>query len=140
MVETEFPIYSRYFGAGLFFGSIRVVVHVSSQSRQLESEHPDVTLARTTANSNSSLQDLPTMTILLDKWFDGDPSNNDYFKTKFEHDPKETQLRFGGDIKGLTNNRTLDYLHGMGIRAIYIAGTPWLNMPWQADSKLEYYP
>lgn len=76
------------------------------------------------------------MTILLDKWFDGDPSNNDYFKTKFEHDPKETQLRFGGDIKGLTNNRTLDYLHGMGIRAIYIAGTPWLNMPWQADSKL----
>lgn len=78
------------------------------------------------------------MTILLDKWFDGDPSNNDFFKTKFEHDAKETQLRFGGDIKGLTNNRTLDYLHGMGIRAIYIAGTPWLNMPWQADSKLHW--
>jgi alpha-1,3-glucan synthase len=77
------------------------------------------------------------MTILLDKWFDGDPSNNDYFKTKFEHDADETQLRFGGDIKGLTNNRTLDYLYGMGIRAIYIAGTPWLNMPWQADSKAQ---
>ncbi|KAI5452972.1 hypothetical protein NCC49_006506 [Naganishia albida] len=84
--------------------------------------------------SPDNWRDLPTMTILLDKWFDGDPSNNDYFKTKFEHDADETQLRFGGDIKGLTNDRTLDYLHGMGIRAIYIAGTPWINMPWQADS------
>jgi hypothetical protein len=27
-------------------------------------------------------------------------------------------------------------LQGMGIRVIFISGTPFLNMLWQADSKL----
>jgi alpha-1,3-glucan synthase len=76
---------------------------------------------------------LPFYTILLDKFADGDPSNNDFFNTTFENDWGELNLRFGGDVKGL--QRRLDYLQGMGIRAIYIAGTPFLNMPWQADSR-----
>lgn len=75
---------------------------------------------------------LPTYTILLDKFADGDPSNNDYFGTMYEYDWRETQLRFGGDLKGLVSK--LDYLYGMGVRVIYIAGTPFLNMLWQADS------
>jgi len=29
---------------------------------------------------------------------------------------------------------SLDYLHGMGIKAIYIAGSPFINLPWTADS------
>ncbi|KIK71072.1 glycosyltransferase family 5 protein [Collybiopsis luxurians FD-317 M1] len=75
---------------------------------------------------------LPVYTILLDKWADGDPSNNDYFGTMYEWDYRETQLRFGGDLKGLVAR--LDYLQGMGIKVIYISGTPFLNMIWQADS------
>ncbi|KAG8962311.1 Cell wall alpha-1,3-glucan synthase ags1 [Tulasnella sp. 419] len=75
---------------------------------------------------------LPTYTILLDKFADGDPSNNDFFKTPFENDYRELNFRYGGDVRGLMTR--LDYLHGMGIGAIYIAGTPFLNMPWQADS------
>ncbi|KAF9053716.1 modular protein with glycoside hydrolase family 13 and glycosyltransferase family 5 domains [Hymenopellis radicata] len=75
---------------------------------------------------------LPVYTILLDKFADGDPSNNDFFGSKYEYDWRETQLRFGGDLKGLVSK--LDYLYGMGIRVIYIAGTPFLNMMWQADS------
>ncbi|KAG8934063.1 Cell wall alpha-1,3-glucan synthase ags1 [Tulasnella sp. 418] len=75
---------------------------------------------------------LPTYTILLDKFADGDPSNNDFFKTPFENDYREVNFRYGGDLKGLETH--LDYLAGMGIGAIYIAGTPFLNMPWQADS------
>ncbi|KAF9069108.1 modular protein with glycoside hydrolase family 13 and glycosyltransferase family 5 domains [Rhodocollybia butyracea] len=75
---------------------------------------------------------LPIYTILLDKWADGDPSNNDFFGTMFEYDYRETQLRFGGDLKGLVSR--LDYLQGMGIKVIYISGTPYLNMLWQADS------
>ncbi|KAL4253159.1 glycosyltransferase group 1 family protein [Abortiporus biennis] len=75
---------------------------------------------------------LPFYTILLDKFADGDPSNNDYFGTMFEYDWRETQLRYGGDLKGLTQR--LDYLQGMGIKAIFISGTPFLNMLWQADS------
>ena len=44
-----------------------------------------------------------------------------------------TQLRHGGDIKGLVTDRSLDYLELMGVKVIYISGTPFLNMPWQAD-------
>jgi len=77
-------------------------------------------------------RELPFYTLLLDKFADGDPSNNDFFNTTFEHDINEVNMRYGGDIRGLY--RHLDYLQGMGIRAIYIAGTPFLNMPWQADS------
>lgn len=75
---------------------------------------------------------LPVYTVLLDKFADGDPSNNDFFGTMFEHDWRETQLRFGGDVRGLQSR--LDYLQGMGIKTIFIAGTAFLNMPWQADS------
>ena len=75
------------------------------------------------------------MTLLLDKWVDGAPELNDFFGLKYEHDYRETQLRAGGDVKGLMSDRSLDYLQGMGYDAIYIAGTFFLNMPWQADSQ-----
>lgn len=75
---------------------------------------------------------LPTYTILLDKFADGDPTNNDFFGTQFEYDYRETQLRYGGDLQGLVSR--LDYLQGMGIKLIFMSGTPFLNMIWQADS------
>ncbi|KKY19706.1 putative alpha-glucan synthase ags2 [Phaeomoniella chlamydospora] len=40
-------------------------------------------------------------------------------------------MRDGGDLQGLLD--TLDYLHGMGIRGIYLAGPPLINQPWGAD-------
>ncbi|KAL2022124.1 hypothetical protein VTK56DRAFT_5953 [Thermocarpiscus australiensis] len=43
-----------------------------------------------------------------------------------------TQLRFGGDLEGLRDS--LDYIAGMGIKCIYIAGSPFINLPWGADS------
>ncbi|KAF8163338.1 modular protein with glycoside hydrolase family 13 and glycosyltransferase family 5 domains [Crassisporium funariophilum] len=75
---------------------------------------------------------LPTYTILMDKFADGDPTNNDFFGSVYESDYRETQLRYGGDLKGLVAR--LDYLHGMGVRIIFMSGTPFLNMLWQADS------
>jgi len=75
---------------------------------------------------------IPYYTILMDKFADGDPTNNDYFQTEFEWDWRETNLRFGGDLAGLESK--LDYLAGMGIKAIFASGTPWINMLWQADS------
>jgi alpha-1,3-glucan synthase len=83
--------------------------------------------------SPANWRSLPVYTILLDKFADGDPSNNDFFGTPFENDWRETQLRFGGDLKGLVAK--LDYLAGMGIKVIFISGTPFLNMLWQADSQ-----
>ncbi|KAA1078201.1 Cell wall alpha-1,3-glucan synthase ags1 [Puccinia graminis f. sp. tritici] len=76
---------------------------------------------------------LPTYTVLLDKFVDGDPTNNDYFNTQWEWDSKANQLRHGGDISGFAQDRVLDYIYGMGYRCIFFAGTPWINMPWQAD-------
>ncbi|KAF8212206.1 glycoside hydrolase family 13 and glycosyltransferase family 5 protein [Mycena galopus ATCC 62051] len=75
---------------------------------------------------------LPVYTILLDKFADGDPSNNDFFGSMYESDYRETQLRYGGDLAGLVSK--LDYIYGMGVRIIFISGTPFLNMLWQADS------
>ncbi|KIY43381.1 glycoside hydrolase family 13 and glycosyltransferase family 5 protein [Fistulina hepatica ATCC 64428] len=77
-------------------------------------------------------RDLPVYTILMDKFADGDPSNNNFFGTMYENDWRETQLRFGGDLRGLLAR--LDYIKGMGVRVIFVAGTPFLNMIWQADS------
>ena len=75
---------------------------------------------------------IPYYTILMDKFADGDPTNNDFFGTEFEWDWRETNFRFGGDLAGLESK--LDYLAGMGIKAIFASGTPWINMLWQADS------
>lgn len=50
----------------------------------------------------------------------------------FEHDLLQTSLRHGGDVKGLEDS--LDYLQGMGIKALYIAGSIMINQPWGADA------
>ncbi|EPY53741.1 alpha-1,3-glucan synthase Mok13 [Schizosaccharomyces cryophilus OY26] len=74
---------------------------------------------------------VPFYTIILDKWKDGDPTNNEANNTVYEYDIRETGFRSGGDIVGL--KESLDYLVSMGIKVIYIAGTPFLNQPWGAD-------
>ncbi|CAB90796.2 cell wall alpha-1,3-glucan synthase Mok11 [Schizosaccharomyces pombe] len=73
----------------------------------------------------------PIYTIAIDKWVDGDPTNNDFSGTRFEYDIYETEFRNGGDIIGV--RQSLDYLQGMGVKAVYFAGTPFVNMPWGAD-------
>ncbi|EPX70779.1 alpha-1,3-glucan synthase Mok11 [Schizosaccharomyces octosporus yFS286] len=73
----------------------------------------------------------PIYTIALDKWVDGDPTNNDINGTRFEYDMLETEFRNGGDIIGV--KKTLDYLQGMGVKGVYLAGTPFVNLPWGAD-------
>ncbi|EPX71067.1 alpha-1,3-glucan synthase Mok13 [Schizosaccharomyces octosporus yFS286] len=74
---------------------------------------------------------VPFYTIILDKWKDGDPTNNEANNTVYEYDIRETGFRSGGDIVGLKDS--LDYLISIGIKVIYIAGTPFLNQPWGAD-------
>jgi len=95
---------------------------------EYDSERPNSTYTPSPRNWRS----LPTYTILMDKFADGDPTNNDFFKSPFEWDWRETQLRSGGDLKGL--EAKLDYLQGMGVKVIFMSGTPFLNMLWQADS------
>jgi alpha-1,3-glucan synthase len=56
----------------------------------------------------------PFYTLFLDRFVNGDPSNDDANATAFEHDPLSNQFRHGGDIAGLVD--TLDYIQGMGIK------------------------
>ena len=68
---------------------------------------------------------------MLDRFVNGDPSNDDANGTAWEQDINGRQLRHGGDIKGLQD--TLDYVAGMGIKGIYLAGSALINEPWGAD-------
>lgn len=61
----------------------------------------------------------PFYTITLDRFVDGDPTNNEANETAFEHNWMTNQFRFGGDARGLQND--LDYVQGMGIKVcLYI--------------------
>jgi alpha-1,3-glucan synthase len=57
---------------------------------------------------------MPFYTITLDRFANGDPTNDEANATQWEHDATSNQFRFGGDIKGLLGS--LDYLQGMGIK------------------------
>ncbi len=56
----------------------------------------------------------PFYTLFLDRFVNGDPSNDNINGTAYEHDTNSNQMRHGGDLEGLVD--TLDYLHGMGIK------------------------
>ena len=57
---------------------------------------------------------VPFYTVLLDRFVNGNPTNDDANGTQYEQDVSQTTLRHGGDIKGLQDS--LDYLQGMGIK------------------------
>lgn len=75
---------------------------------------------------------MPFYSFFLDRFVNGDPTNDNANGTAWEHDYLGTQLRHGGDLRGLVDS--LDYLHGLGIRGLYIAGSLMLNFPWESDS------
>ncbi|KAI8924847.1 hypothetical protein BC831DRAFT_427395 [Entophlyctis helioformis] len=72
----------------------------------------------------------PFYTIMPDRYADGDPTNNDVLGTPWEWDPRQTNFRHGGDVRGMASR--LDYIQRMGIRGVYIAGTPFLNFAWDS--------
>lgn len=56
----------------------------------------------------------PFYTLFIDRYVNGDPSNDDVNGTVYERDPQSNQLRHGGDLVGLVDS--LDYIQGMGIK------------------------
>lgn len=103
-------------------------------NKNVTAEHPlDYWGERDSKNYTKSPESwrFPFYTLFLDRFVNGDPTNDNVNGTLYEHDPNSNQLRHGGDIQGLVDS--LDYIQGMGIKAIYIAGSPFMNMPWGAD-------
>ena len=69
---------------------------------------------------------MPMYTLMLDRFANGDPTNDDANGTQYEHDLGQTQLRHGGDVSGLKDS--LDYLQGMGIKVSgSLVGSCWLQ-------------
>lgn len=56
----------------------------------------------------------PFYTLFLDRFVNGDPTNDNINQTLFEHDLDSNQMRHGGDAVGLVD--TLDYIQGMGVK------------------------
>lgn len=73
----------------------------------------------------------PFYTIQLDRFVNGDPYNDNINGTYFEHDINSNQMRHGGDVQGLLDS--LDYLQGMGIKGLFLAGSIFMNLPWNYD-------
>jgi alpha-1,3-glucan synthase len=69
----------------------------------------------------------PFYTLFLDRFVNGDPTNDNANGTLFEQDPLSTQFRHGGDLAGLLD--TLDYIQGMGIKAstTIAPATTWMH-------------
>lgn len=56
----------------------------------------------------------PFYTLFLDRFVNGDPTNDNINGTLFEHDLNSNQMRHGGDLQGFIDS--LDYLQGMGVK------------------------
>lgn len=56
----------------------------------------------------------PFYTVFMDRFVNGDPTNDNLNGTVFETDMMSTQMRNGGDLQGLVDS--LDYIAGMGIK------------------------
>lgn len=67
----------------------------------------------------------PFYTVMLDRWVNGDPSNDNANGTLFEQDIWSTQLRHGGDVQGLVDS--LDYIQGMGIKVLAVDPQSYLH-------------
>lgn len=77
---------------------------------------------------------MPFYSLFLDRFVNGDPSNDNSNGTAFEVDMLSTQLRAGGDISGLVD--TLDYLQGMGIKVSNaLADCTGGNSPFRSDRR-----
>ncbi|HEX8116360.1 MAG TPA: alpha-amylase family glycosyl hydrolase, partial [Pyrinomonadaceae bacterium] len=59
--------------------------------------------------------------IVTDRFFDGDPSNNDPPQSAGLYDPARANWRlyWGGDLEGV--RQKLDYLAGLGVTAVWIS-------------------
>jgi alpha-1,3-glucan synthase len=66
---------------------------------------------------------MPVYTLFLDKFANGDPSNDNANGTVYEQDLTSNQLRHGGDLQGLVDS--LDYIQGMGIKVRLPGVVPW---------------
>jgi glycosidase len=72
--------------------------------------------------------------LMIDRFDDGDPGNND--QGRGEYDPADGRKFSGGDLAGV--RRRLDYIRGLGATAIWIT-PPVANQWWSPKSQFGGY-
>lgn len=87
---------------------------------------------RTEAPRNPHWPDKVIYFLMVDRFANGDPSNDRQTKSGIESGPKESQYS-GGDLQGLLQH--LEYIKGMGVDAIWIT-PPVANQWW--DGTVDY--
>ena len=80
---------------------------------------------------------MPFYDLEVDRFVDGDPTNNEANGTVFEHSWMSNQFRFGGDVKGLQDN--MDYLQGMGIKVDHLLRLARCSTLTDADYRFSIY-
>lgn len=75
--------------------------------------------------------------VLTDRFYDGDPSNNNSYHRKRMSGDADVATFHGGDIKGLTEK--LDYLDKLGVNAIWITA-PYEQMHGWTGGKNDAFP
>jgi alpha-1,3-glucan synthase len=83
---------------------------------------------------------VPFYSMFLDRFVNGDPTNDNINGSVYEHDLHSNQMRHGGDIVGLVD--TLDYIQGMGIKVHRVASRDVTNHADRVDLsyRLSIYP
>ena len=77
--------------------------------------------------------------VLMDRFEDGDPSNNDHGFG--EYDPTLPSHFSGGDLKGVADR--LDYIQALGATAVWVSpvfANQWWSTPYQAAGWHGYWP
>ncbi|KAK5936986.1 hypothetical protein PMZ80_010735 [Knufia obscura] len=119
------------FTQALRYAQEHVGYNLNENETAVEPKHYNGIWANHTFQPSPSNWRFPFYVLTLDRFIDGDPTNNEANGTVFEHDWMSNQFRFGGDAAGVLDN--LDYIQGMGLKAIYFTGSMMLNMPWSPD-------
>lgn len=96
----------------------------------------DVTLEKVSVD-NFTWDNALVYFVITDRFYDGDPSNNNsYYRVK-NAGGTEIATFHGGDIKGLTQK--LDYLSDLGVNAIWLTA-PYEQIHGWVSSVLDAYP
>jgi glycosidase len=95
---------------------------------------PGVGLGRPLAAPAVDWRDQVLYLAMIDRFDDGDPSNNDQGADVY--DPADPAKYSGGDLAGLT--RRLDYIAGLGTTGLWIT-PPVANQWWDGEARFSGY-
>jgi glycosidase len=118
-----------------------IALSILMMSCMLYGPHDRVAFGQATSVANKSNYETDTIyELMVDRFYDGDPTNNNPYSQSNSYDSTGTNINdyFGGDWQGVTDK--MQYLQDLGITAIWIT-CPYdnLHVPYYQTSNSTYY-